>query len=62
MIRLGFIEFGMYIDDMGRRTIVEHWVRYLVDDFCGRGDFEAGPLLHGSSVDGFLLMLSKGMD
>lgn len=51
----------MYIVDMGRRTIVKHWVGDLVDDFCGRVDLEAGPLLHGSPVDGFLLVLLKGM-
>lgn len=49
----------MYIVGIERRTIVEHWVRDLVDDFCGRVDLEAGPLLQGSPVDGFLLMLLK---
>lgn len=37
--------------------MVKHGVRRLVDNIGGRIDFEAGPLLHGGTVDGFLLML-----
>lgn len=37
--------------------MVKHGVRRLVDNVGGRIDFEAGPFLHGGTVDGFLLML-----
>lgn len=32
-------------------------MRRLVDNVGGRIDLEAGPFLHGSTVDGFLVML-----
>lgn len=37
--------------------MVKHGVRCLVDDFGGRIDFEAGPFLHGGTINSFLLML-----
>lgn len=37
--------------------MVKHGVGDLVDNVGGRVDLEAGPLLHGGAVDGFLVML-----
>lgn len=38
-------------------TIVLHWVRDLVSYRSWRFDGEAGPLLHGSTVNSFAIML-----
>jgi hypothetical protein len=50
-----------YVGDEGLLTIVIHWVRYLMRYRSRRFDSKARPLLHGSAVYGFAIMLCIGV-